>query len=125
VVFSPDGKILASSSRDRLSADRKYRSIKLWNLQTLKEIRTLMVEDNSVNTIAFSPDGKILASAGRNLSGEKSYHTIKLWNVSTGEEMTTLTGHSNSVTSLAFSADGKFLVSGGEDNLIKIWQVSQ
>jgi WD40 repeat protein len=39
--------------------------------------------------------------------------------------MTTLTGHSNSVTSLAFSADGKFLVSGGEDNLIKIWQVSQ
>jgi WD40 repeat protein len=84
-----------------------------------------MVEDNSVNTIAFSPDGKILASAGRNLSGEKSYHTIKLWNVSTGEEMTTLTGHSNSVTSLAFSADGKFLVSGGEDNLIKIWQVSQ
>ncbi len=125
VAFSPDGKILASSSRDRLSADRKYRSIKLWNLQTLKEIRTLMVEDNSVNTIAFSPDGKILASAGRNLSGEKSYHTIKLWNVATGEEMTTLTGHSNSVTSLAFSADGKFLVSGGEDNLIKIWQVSQ
>lgn len=125
VAFSPDGKILASSSRDRLSADRKYRSIKLWNLQTFKEIRTFMVEDNSVNTIAFSPDGKILASAGRNLSGEKSYHTIKLWNVTTGGEMTTLTGHSNSVTSLAFSADGKFLVSGGEDNLIKIWQVSQ
>jgi WD40 repeat protein len=83
-----------------------------------------MVEDNSVNTIAFSPDGKILASAGRNISGEQIYHTIKLWNVATGEEMLTLTGHSNAVISLAFSADGKFLVSGGEDNLIKIWQVS-
>ena len=82
-----------------------------------------MVEDNSVNTIAFSPDGKILASAGRNISGEQIYHTIKLWNVDTGEEMLTLTGHINAVTSLAFSADGKFLVSGGEDNLIKIWQI--
>jgi WD40 repeat protein len=82
-----------------------------------------MVEDNSVNTIAFSPDGKILASAGRNISGEQIYHTIKLWNVATGEEMLTLTGHSNAVISLAFSADGKFLVSGGEDNLIKIWQI--
>ncbi|MTJ55307.1 protein kinase [Anabaena sp. UHCC 0253] len=117
VAFSPDSKILAAASRDR--------TIKLWNLQTLTAITTLTQEANNVNTLAFSPNGQILATAGRNTSGEQNYHQIQLWNVATGEEMISLTGHGNTVTSLAFSPDGKLLISGGEDNLIKIWQVSQ
>jgi WD40 repeat protein len=54
VSFSPDGKTLVSGSYDN--------TIKLWNVETGKEIRTLKGHDNSVNSVNFSPDGKTLVS---------------------------------------------------------------
>ncbi|BAZ28380.1 WD-40 repeat protein [Cylindrospermum sp. NIES-4074] len=106
VVFSPDGKTLASASGDK--------TIKLWNRDTGKEITTLSGHSDSVNSVVFSPDGKTLASASAD-------NTIKLWNRDTGKEITTLSGHSSSVNSVVFSPDGKTLASASWDNTIKLW----
>jgi WD40 repeat protein/energy-coupling factor transporter ATP-binding protein EcfA2 len=107
VNFSPDGKTLVSVSRDN--------TIKLWNVETGEEIRTLKGHDG-VQSVNFSPDGKTLVSGSWD-------NTIKLWNVETGEEIRTLKGHDNSVNSVNFSPDGKTLVSGSGDKTIKLWNV--
>ena len=107
VAFSPDSRTLASGSWDK--------TIKLWDVQSQREIAALTGHSNWVTSVAFSPDGRTLASG--------SYKTIKLWDVQSQREIATLTGHSNWVKSVAFSPDGRRLASGSEENTIKLWDV--
>src|SRR6185437_702253 len=58
VVFSPDGKTIATSSKDGL--------IKLWQVSSGEELLTLRGHANWVNGLAFSPKGDVLATGGRN-----------------------------------------------------------
>src|SRR5262249_51499399 len=64
VAFSPKGNMLASASADR--------TVRLWDIQTKREIATLKGHLNLVNSVAFSPDGRTLASASQD-------KTIWLW----------------------------------------------
>ncbi|KAG7410105.1 Vegetative incompatibility protein HET-E-1 [Fusarium oxysporum f. sp. raphani] len=108
-VFSNDGKLIASGSRDN--------TVKIWNVATGEEERTLEGHANSVNSVVFSKDSKLIASGS-------SDNTVKIWNVATGEEAQALEGHANSVNSVVFSKDGKLIASGSRDNTVKIWNVA-
>lgn len=69
VSISPDGRFLASGSRDK--------TIRLWSLPEGKLLKTLKGHTNWVNTVKFSPDGKFLASGSIDM-------TIKLWTLPEG-----------------------------------------
>ena len=106
VAFSPDGKRLLSGGSDN--------TLKLWDAETGRDLRTLTGHSGWVKSVTFSPDGKRVLSG----SSDKS---LKLWDAETGAELRTFTGHSNDVLSVAFSPDGKQLLSGGMDNTLKLW----
>jgi WD40 repeat protein/tRNA A-37 threonylcarbamoyl transferase component Bud32 len=108
VAISRDAKTLAGGSSDK--------TIKLWNLETGEEIRTLKGHTSGILQVNFSPDGKTLASG----SSDK---TIKLWNLATGQEIHTLKGHTDEVTDIALSPDSKILASSSSDKTIKLWNL--
>jgi WD40 repeat protein len=107
VAFSPDGKTLASASRDG--------TVRIWDVASGKEMATLRGHKNVVFTVAYSPDGKTVASGSWD-------NTVRLWDVASGESKT-LAGHTQRVNRVAFSPDGKALASASMDGTVKLWQV--
>jgi WD40 repeat protein len=86
LAFSPDGKLLASSSIDS--------TVKIWNADTGQCWKTLTYKQQWIWSVAFSPDGQTVASGGED-------GTITLWNIYT-DECRVLLGHHSWIWSLAF-----------------------
>ena len=97
-----DDHILATGSYDA--------TIKIWDLETGKEIRTLTGHSSGIRCLQFD-DNKLISG-----SLDKS---LKVWNWRTGECHSTYTGHSGGVISLHF--DSTILASGSIDKTIRIW----
>lgn len=108
-AYSPNGRIVASGGVDQ--------TVKLWDVESGLELRTLRGHSSAVQALRFSPDGHTLASGGTD-------QVIKLWDVETGRIVRKFEGHQMTVTSLAFSPDGRTLVSGGTDQNILVWDVA-
>jgi WD40 repeat protein len=74
VVFSPDGRTVASQSDNN--------AIHLIDVATGKVLQTLTGHTDFVTSIAFSRDGHTLVSGSND-------NTIKLWDVTTGKLLNT------------------------------------
>jgi len=107
VVFSPDGRVVASSR----AAEK---TIKAWDSETGRELFTLKGHAAWVSSVAVSPDGQRLASGSADA-------TVKIWNGQTGKELLSLKGHTSTVECVAYSPDGRRLASGSYDKTVKIW----
>ncbi len=106
VTFSPDSKKVAAAGADR--------AIRIWDVETGKELVTIEDHADWIFDIAFSPDGKRLASASRD-------KTSKVFDVEKKEALVTFPGHAQTVYCVTFTSDGKQVLSGGEDNSIRVW----
>jgi WD40 repeat protein len=149
VAFSPDERMLASSSTDH--------TIRLWSTKTGKCLQILTGHMHWVMSVVFSAQSDILVSAGFdrtirfwntqtgactqtwqvgqsicsiafNPSGDvlasgSIERTISLWDITTGECFQTFSGHTHFVWSVAFSPDGRLLASGSFDRTIRLWDL--
>jgi RNA polymerase sigma factor (sigma-70 family) len=107
LAFSPDGRILASSA---------WRCpVRVWEVATHKEIRSLQVDGAGAFALAFSPNGKTLVSGGLG--------SVRVWEVATGKEVRRFQAPQGWVSGVAFADNGRTLVSS-IGSTIRLWEVA-
>lgn len=110
VVFSPDSKMLATSSQE------KTIQLWLWDATSGNTLWTLC--GDKIEFVAFSPDGKTLVST--------SHSGIELWDAATGSHQRSLSidgEDKGTCLRLAFSPDGKTLASASYRG-IELWDTT-
>jgi WD40 repeat protein len=110
LAFSPDAKLLATTSADN--------TIKLWDLTSSELVKVLDEQPEPPTSPAFSPNGTLL------LWIEPS-NKIVFYDLQRGEIIDTLGEHAARVWMVAFSPDGAILAAAGEDGLLEMWDAER
>jgi WD40 repeat protein len=106
VAVNPAGTRIATVSFDK--------TIKIWDLESGRELRSISNIGGYVNTISWSPDGRTLIHGAED-------RTVRIWEVETGRAVRTINGHTDYVNEARYSPDGRRIASVAVDKLIKIW----
>jgi WD40 repeat protein/predicted Ser/Thr protein kinase len=113
-AISSDGNLLALGGEDK--------TLKIWNVNTRREMLHLKGHSCTIHSLTFSPDNQRLASGAgdEGVPGE-----VKVWELRNGEEVINLLGHSLPVRLVAFNSVGTRLFSVAQAKAnhaeIKVW----
>jgi len=115
IVFSPDGKYLATAGRDHTA--------RVWDVSNGREIAPMPHDttfSDAWRAVAFSPDGRYLATG----NGSK---TARVWDAKSGEEVARIT-HENNVRDIAFYPvpNGRYLVATASgEQTAQVWELDR
>lgn len=124
VSFSPDGKRIITAG---LTFD-----LRVWDVQTGKEIRTLPTKQSHVwypSSVSYSRDGKLIVAGGStglvNPATNRMFGKVKIWDAQSGKELLDLEGHQGTVYTIAISPNAKLIASGSYDQTVRLWDVKK
>jgi WD40 repeat protein len=107
IAFSPDGKLIASGGDDRL--------VRLWDVQSRRQVGQLAGHTDAVFAVAFSPDGHTIASGGLD-------RTLRVWDVSRRGPIGVPMVGDGTTYSIAFNPkDKRTLASAIGDGNVQVW----
>ena len=111
-IESINTKNLTFESNMHLLSGSSDKTIKLWDIDSGKCLRTFEGHEGPVMCIDSLTNERVLSS-----SGDK---TIKIWNVNNGICLLTLSGHTDLVYCIRALSDDR-IISGSRDKTIRVW----
>lgn len=105
VKFVNDKQLLSAS------ADR---TIRLWDLQTNKAVKTYTGHEDVVRALVVLSENEFVSASNDG--------TLRIWNIHTGIQSHVLRGHTSFIYSLAL-VSAQYLVSSGEDRSVRVWDL--
>ncbi|KAL9938309.1 hypothetical protein V8E36_002932 [Tilletia maclaganii] len=116
VRFSPDSSMLATGAWTG--------SLKLWDIPSATERKTLRAHNSKIGGIAWHPRATLSQSASSvNLASGAEDTTICLWNLEKDTPIHKLKGHTARVCRVAFHPLGSYLGSASFDGSWRLWDV--
>jgi WD40 repeat protein len=109
VAFAADGRHFLSGSQDR--------SVRLWDVESGKQIRCMTGHTGGVNSVALSFDGGLALSG----SEDKCVH---LWELPSGRELRRFRGYRGVVTSVIFYGDARKALSASRERTVHLWELA-
>ena len=111
LVFSPDGKMLASGS--------EYGTVQLWDATTGESLAIFTNHFSHIDALAFSPDSTTLASGSTD-------GTIQFWDIKTGNPLQKrITGHLSWLRDVTFYKDSSTIASVAYNGIITLWDLKE
>ena len=118
LAFSRDSKMVASGTGGNAGED--FETVKLWDMQSGKLLRTLTTTNKEAVKVAFTPDSKLLAAVLYQ-SVPLAPAEVVLWDPAEGLSQTL--PDSEGIEAIAFSSDGKVLL-GAARNKLRRWDAT-
>ncbi len=106
---------LAMTGDGRVVSGAEDGTMKVWDLNSGHEERTLSGHGSGVMALALTGDGRVVSGAEDG--------TMKVWDLGSEQEPRTLSGHGGVVNALALTGDGR-VVSGSSDGTMKVWDLN-
>lgn len=112
VAYSPDGKLLVTTSGDP--------SIKVWDVASTKLLKTFGEGNDGhkqiILSVAVSPDGGQFATASAD-------NSLKFWDMPTSNAIKEIV-QATAPRSVAVSPDGKLVAAGSTDGKVRLWNAA-
>jgi WD40 repeat protein/S1-C subfamily serine protease len=117
LAFSPDRRLAYSTSGGPdLWTDGKDSAVRVWDVETGREVRRLEGHKGRVLSVDVSSDGRRVLTGGDT--------SVILWDAGTGKVLRRFEGHTGLISRVSFLPDGQRAVSSSFDRSIRLWDLS-